>query len=249
MEGGERNIKLVVSYDGSNYLGWQIQAQGPTIQGVLEEAIQKVTQEQIRLIASGRTDTGVHALAQVANFSTGSSLELDAFKNGTNALTPPDIVIAGAEEMPLTFDARRSARSRCYGYYIFNNPIPSPIFRNYSWHIRNDLDVSSMVRAAELLVGEHDFSSFQASGCAAKHPVRRVTNVSPERKKNDFIYFEIEATAYLRHMVRNIIGTLVEVGRGKMPVARFQEIFLSRDRKQAGDTAPAQGLFLKKIIY
>jgi tRNA pseudouridine38-40 synthase len=242
------NIKLTIEYDGTNYHGWQMQPNGPTIQSVLEEAVSTFLGAPTRVTGSGRTDAGVHALGQVANFRCGCEPDLHRLRRGLTALTPTDISIKNAEIVPESFDARRDARSRTYEYRILNRPSPSPFYLNYAWHLHDTLDVRRMGKAVRCLEGEHDFSSFRASGCDAPHPVRTVYRTSVDQN-GDLVIFTIEATAFLRHMARSIIGTLVEVGVGQRPPKSFAELLEARDRTQAGPTAPPHGLFLVEVKY
>lgn len=241
-------LKLTIEYDGTNYCGWQLQNHEPTIQGVLEEALARLLGEPVRLRAAGRTDAGVHALGQVACMHVSKTVDLYAFQKGLNALTPPDIVVKRVETVPASFNPRRDARSRVYLYRIWNHPWPSAFWERYSWHIAFPLDFTAMERATAHLVGTHDFSSFQATGSDARHPVRTVLGNSWHRE-DGFLVYTIEAHAFLRHMVRNLVGTLVEVGRGAMSVERFLEVFQAHDRTLAGPAAPAQGLFLVGVKY
>lgn len=242
------NIKLTIEYDGTNYQGWQVQPNGVTVQEVLEQALEKILGVKSRLNGSGRTDAGVHALGQAANFFSSGEIDLWRLQRGLNALTPPDIVISEAVAVPDSFDARRDARSRVYQYRIWNHPWPSPFYRRYSWHIHDPLNIAAMEEAIRFLEGEHDFASFQASGCDAAHSVRKVYGNSL-RRQDKLLCYTIEATAYLRHMVRNIIGTLVEVGRGERSTQDFADLLTARDRTRAGPTAPPQGLFLMEAKY
>jgi tRNA pseudouridine38-40 synthase len=244
-----RNIKLTIEYDGTAYHGWQIQPGLTTIQGVMRERIAQITQEKVNLIGAGRTDAGVHALAQVANFQTESAIDLMALQRGLNSLLPSDIVITGAEDVDEQFHARFSARSKTYEYHIINQPYPSALLKNYAWFIPHDLDLTPMKGCGGLLIGSHDFSSFRASGDESRHSIREVFRLEIERRKNSLIIVTIEANAFLRDMVRNIVGTLVDVGKGKTSFEEFQEIFEAKDRRQAGMTAPAQGLFLVEVKY
>lgn len=242
------NIKLTIEYDGSAYQGWQIQARGETIQGVLERAVATLVGRPTRVTASGRTDTGVHALGQVANFFCDKALEPRRIQRALNALTPPDISIKSVEIVSDCFDARRDGRARVYEYRILIRPSPSPFYLNRAWHVYDPLDVPAMNEASRYLIGEHDFSSFRAAGCDAPHPVRKVYCAMLEQQK-DVLLFTIEATAFLRHMVRNIVGTLVEVGRGDRTPESFAKLLDARDRTQAGPTAPACGLYLVEVKY
>ncbi|HWO40352.1 MAG TPA: tRNA pseudouridine(38-40) synthase TruA [Candidatus Eisenbacteria bacterium] len=242
------NIKLTIEYDGTAYHGWQLQAREPTIQGVLEQAVSTFVGTATRVNGSGRTDAGVHALGQVANFFCAVAPDLRRMQRGLNALTPPDIAIRDVEIVPPSFDARRDGRSRVYEYRIFNRATPSPFHARYAWHVHDPLDCAAVRAAIGCLEGEHDFSSFRAAGCDAAHPVRRVFRVSFERD-GDLLKLTIEATAFLRHMVRNIAGTLVEVGRGERSPEDFAALLRGRDRTQAGPTAPPHGLFLVAVKY
>ena len=242
------NIKLTVEYDGTNYCGWQIQPNGKSIQAVLEDAISTFLGTRTRVTGSGRTDAGVHALGQVANFFGECLFDRHRLLRGLNALTPADITIKEVEIVPDSFDARRDGRSRVYRYYILNRSMSSPFYLNRAWHVHEPLDVSAMREAICCLVGEHDFSSFRAAGCEASHPIRQVYQNSLEGR-GDLLIYTIEATAFLRHMVRNITGTLVEVGRGLRTSASFNESLDARDRTKAGATAPPHGLFLVKVNY
>lgn len=244
-----RNLKLVIEYDGTHYQGWQSQKSGLTIQDVLEEALSKILNQKIRLNGSGRTDSGAHALGQVANFKTESTLDTNALLKGANSLLPPDILIKSIEEVPENFHARFSAKSRIYEYRIWNASQPSVFYRSYSWWVQTPLDVEVMMHKAALyLIGWHDFSSFQGADHEKVSPEREVREVAFRHEGPEVIFF-IQANAFLRHMVRNIIGTLVEVGKSKMSHQEFVEIVEARDRAKAGKTAPAQGLFLKEVCY
>lgn len=242
------NIKLTIEYDGTEYHGWQVQPNGRTIQEVLEHAIAKILGVQTRIHGSGRTDAGVHAVGQVANFVCERDLDLRQLQRGLNAVTPRDIVVKKAEAVPESFDARRDGRSRIYEYRIWNHPWPSALHHRFSWHVSYPLELSVMHEAIHHLEGEHDFSSFQAAGCDAGHAVRKVYRNSLSRQ-DEFLIYTIEATAYLRHMVRNIVGTLVEVGRGELTPEAFAQLLRAGDRTQAGPTAPSHGLFLIEVKY
>ncbi len=242
------NIKLTIEYDGTNYRGWQRQLSGPTIQSVLEQAVSTFFGASTRVTGSGRTDAGVHALGQVVNFSCDREPDLHRLRRGLNALTPEDVSIKDVEIVADSFDARRDGRSRTYEYRILNRPSPSPFHLNYAWHVHDSLDVRRMRKAIRCLEGEHDFSSFRAANCDAPHAVRTVYRAAFDDVGN-LLVFTIEATAFLRHMARNIVGTLVEVGRGQRTPQSFAELFEARDRTKAGPTAPAHGLFLMKVKY
>ena len=242
------NIKLTVEYDGTNYCGWQTQPNGASVQSVLEQAVSTFLGTPTRVIGSGRTDAGVHALGQVVNFFGDCNFELHRLIRGLNALTPRDVTIKEAEIVPDAFDARRDGRSRIYKYYILNRSTPSPFHLNRAWHVHERLDLEAMREAIGCLSGEHDFSSFQAAGCEAAHPIRRVYQNLFERR-GDLLIYTIEATAFLRHMVRNIVGTMVEVGRGARNAESVKKLLEARDRTKGGVTAPPHGLFLVKVNY
>ena len=242
------NIKLTLEYDGTDYHGWQVQPNGKTIQEVLEHALGEILQEKVRLHGSGRTDAGVHAMGQVANLVCSRDIDLWKLQRGLNGLTSRDIVVKKAETVSDSFDARRDARKRVYEYRIWNHPWPSVFHRRFAYHVHYPLKRSAMEESIRVLEGEHDFSSFQASGCDAAHPIRRIYRNSIEVRDN-LLVFRIEANAYLRHMVRNIVGTLIEVGREERSPADMAKLLMAKDRTQAGPTAPPQGLFLVEVEY
>ena len=242
------NIKLTVEYDGTNYHGWQIQPNCESIQGVLEQAVSTFLRTPTRVTGSGRTDAGVHALGQVVSFATEKELQPHRIRRALNALTPPDITIKEVGIVPESFDPRRDARSRVYEYRILNRPTPSPFHLNRAWHLHEPLNVKAMRAAISCLLGEHDFSSFRAAGCDSAHPNRTVYWTTLEQH-GELLVYTIEATAFLRHMVRNIMGTLVQVGSGARSVDWFRELLPVRDRTKAGETAPAHGLFLMEVKY
>ncbi|MCE5194483.1 MAG: tRNA pseudouridine(38-40) synthase TruA [Nitrospiraceae bacterium] len=254
-----RNIKLVIQYDGTNYHGWQIQNSDKTIQGILEEKLSNITGEKISLTSASRTDAGVHAFAQVASFLTASNLETLKLQKALNSLLPEDIKIIEAEEASSDFHPRYDSLGKTYFYLISNTPYSSAFLYRYAWHLPFSLDLSQMKKAGRFFKGRHDFSSFRGSGCGAKTPIREITSLKIEKIKRidfmtasfkgDYIKITIEANAFLRHMVRNIVGTLVEAGRGKISPDYVKKILLLKDRKAAGINAPAKGLFLEKIHY
>ncbi|MDE0028409.1 MAG: tRNA pseudouridine(38-40) synthase TruA [Deltaproteobacteria bacterium] len=242
------NVRLTLEYDGTRYRGWQLQPEGPTVQGALEEALAVLLKEPVRIHGSGRTDAGVHALGQVANFSCPDDRDLGRLRRSLNALTPDDITVKAVEEESPSFEARRDARRRVYEYRLWNHPWRSVFHDRYAWHVMRPLDVDAMRAALPALEGEHDFSSFRAAGCGAATPVRRVYHNALFPWEDHWVY-RIEATGYLRHMVRNIVGTLVEVGLGERAAGDLPALIRSRDRKVAGATAPARGLFLVEVHY
>jgi tRNA pseudouridine38-40 synthase len=244
-----RNLKIIIEYDGTGYHGWQRQRGDITIQQIIEEKVVVITQEKIKLIGSGRTDAGVHAIGQVANFKTGSKIDERNLLRGMNSLLPGDIVIKSLIEVDERFHSRYDAKSKVYLYQIFNSSVPSALYRNYSWFVHFPLDIDNMKTAASQLIGSHDFSSFCASNNDTSDYIRNVINVSINQGKDGIIRFFIEANGFLRYMVRNIVGTLIDVGRGKFLPSEFLDIMKARDRNRAGITAPPQGLFLKEVKY
>lgn len=254
-----RHIKLLIEYDGTDYQGWQSQKSGSTIQDILEGKIFCVTGASSRLTGASRTDAGVHALEQVAVFVTGSKLPAETLKRAINANLPLDIRILSAEETDSKFHPRYSAQSKSYFYIIAVNTKKSAFLHKYVCDTKIRLDINAMIEAKRILIGEHDFSSFRGSGCSAKTAVREIHSIDISRHKKmnfmtasikgDFMKIRIEANAFLRHMARNIVGTLVEVGRGRISPDTMKDILRSCDRKMAGPTAPANGLFLEKVFY
>jgi tRNA pseudouridine38-40 synthase len=244
-----RNIRLLLEYDGTRYHGWQRQAEALTIQHVLEEALERLTGEKIALIGSGRTDAGVHARGQVANCRTGSLIPLQAFHKGLNSLLPRDIAVLEATDAPPEFHARKSARAKTYEYRILNRPTRSPLAHHYAWWIDVPLGLAAMAGAAAALPGEHDFTAFRASGSDNLNPVRRVLRAEWRQEPGGWLVFTITATGFLRGMVRSLVGTLVEAGRGKAPATILAELLESGARHLAGPTAPPQGLYLVEVSY
>lgn len=254
-----RNIRLLIEYKGTNYKGWQIQPNLPTIQGITQEKIKIITGEKVKLIAASRTDVGVHALGQAANFHTESLIPLVSIQMGLNALLPDDIVIKDAVEVSPDFNSRRHAIAKTYRYLILNRPYPSAIYCNFSWHVFQKLDIDAMKKAAGYLIGKKDFTSFRAADCNAPHPIKGILCFSIETTppvplltssdETGLLALEVKGTAFLRHMVRIMVGTLVAVGKGKIKLNDFQAIINAKDRRLAGMTAPPQGLFLKEVEY
>jgi tRNA pseudouridine38-40 synthase len=244
-----RNIRLLLEYDGTRYHGWQRQAEALTIQQVLEASLERLTGERIALIGSGRTDAGVHARGQVANFRTYSAIPLKAFHKGLNSLLPKDIAVLAVGEAPPSFHARKSARAKTYEYHILNRPTRSPLAHHYAWWIDPPLDLAAMAGAAAALPGEHVFTAFRASGSDNLNPVRRVLAAEWRDDSGGWLVFTITATGFLRGMVRSLVGTMVEAGRGKVPPAILAELLTSGARHLAGPTAPPQGLYLMEVFY
>ena len=240
--------KFTLEYDGTHYHGWQIQPNAVTLQGRLEAVLARLFNEPIRVRAAGRTDTGVHALGQVVSFHTSHERDLLRLQGSINALLPLDMAVKQLALTTETFNPRRDARSRTYRYQMWNQPSRSAMWARYSWHIPISLDLQAMDQAASLLIGDHDFSSFQGSDSVEHDPLRTVLR-STVRQDADFLIYDVEARSFLRHMVRNIVGTLFDVGRGVLSVEEFAQILAARDRTQAGQTAPPQGLFLVDVKY
>jgi tRNA pseudouridine38-40 synthase len=244
-----RNIKIILSYDGTNYYGWQRQGNLITIQQVLEESIAKMTREPVRVIGSGRTDTGVHALKQVAHFKTKSSIPERNFLLGINGILPKDIVIKELVEVDNNFHARLHAKSKIYLYRIWNQRI-RPIFeKNYAWFISAPLDIMKMNAATSFFKGMHDFTSFCAVHNDAPDHIRTIIDIGVKKSEEGIIEIEVEADGFLRYMVRNIVGTIVCVGNGKYQPEDIIKIMEAKDRRCAGIKAPAHGLFLKEVKY
>jgi tRNA pseudouridine38-40 synthase len=243
-----RNIRLTLSYDGTDFNGWQTQPGVRTVQETLEGAIAAVTGEPIRVNASGRTDTGVHALGQVVNFYTNTHLSPEVLLRATNAHLPTDVVISQARDVPQAFDANRDAQRKLYRYVIHDGPVPNPFLRRYCHHSRHPLDVIAMRQAAEPLRGRHDFHSFETHWPNRMSSVRTITHLAINRM-GEWIWLDIEADGFLYNMVRAIAGTLINVGRGYWPVSQVGLILEAEDRRTAGPTAPAQGLFLVRVTY
>ncbi len=244
-----KRIALGIEYNGSLFNGYQLQSAGTrTVQGGLEKALSKVANEPIRLTCAGRTDTGVHATGQVVHFDTAVQRELKAWVLGGNTNLPRDISIHWIRQVSDDFSARFSAISRSYRYILFNRKVRSAVFQhNVSWSFEL-LDAVAMNAAAQILIGEHDFSAFRSSQCQAKHAVREIQGISVKREA-DYVILDIKANAFLHHMVRNIMGTLIVVGRGDQPIEWMQQVLLGEDRKKAGMTAQAAGLYLINVEY
>lgn len=244
-----KNFKLTIEYDGTHYHGWQVQPNGVSIQQEIESALQTMTRQKVKLLGSGRTDAGVHALGQVANFTCHTTITREAFHKGLNSILPDDIVIRHITEVPLQFHARFNAKSKCYRYHILNRPVPSAIDRHHTWWIRSPLDLPAMAAAAGHIIGRHDFKAFEGAGSPRSHTCRHIMAAGFRGQTPGRITFDVRADGFLRYMVRNLVGTLVDVGLGKMPPDQMERILDSKDRAQASATAPARGLFLIEVDY
>ncbi|MCD6093770.1 MAG: tRNA pseudouridine(38-40) synthase TruA [Candidatus Omnitrophica bacterium] len=259
-----RNIKLTLEYDGTDYGGWQTQrAKGKeqsakceikTIQETIEKNLERILQERINLIGSGRTDAGVHALGYVANFKTKNPLSINSLQMALNSLLPDDIVVKKVEEVDEKFHARYSAKSKVYQYTILNNPLPSPLLRRWTYFYPYSLNIALLKREAKYLLGRHDFSSFCASGSGVKDTTRTIKKISVSKipatrypLPATLIFITIEADGFLYKMVRNIVGTLIDINRGK--IKGIKEVLNAFNRRKAGETVPAQGLCLLKVRY
>ena len=255
-------FKVTLAYDGTDYVGWQRQASGVSIQGLLEDALRALDGRDVAVAGAGRTDAGVHALGQVASFSLERSIDVGTLTRALNGHLPQDVRVVSAEAAPDGFHARFDARAKTYRYRIWNGPVASPFERRYVWHIVDPLDVDAMNMAAARLVGEHDFASFQSAGGEAATTVRRVFSSelireppsigNPQSIRNPqsaILNYEITGDGFLRHMVRAIAGSLIEVGRRRRAPEWMADVLAARDRSRAGDTAPAAGLFLVSVAY
>jgi tRNA pseudouridine38-40 synthase len=251
-------FKLTLAYDGTDFVGWQRQASGTSIQGLLEDALRELDGRDVTVTGAGRTDAGVHALAQVAACSLERTIDAATVARALNARLPPEVRVLASAQAPEAFHPRFDARGKTYRYRIWNAAVISPFEHRYAWHLSDPLDVRAMAEAARLLEGRHDFAAFQATGSDVKTTVREigsscVTSVTPapsgEASAGRLVMYEVTGDGFLRHMVRTIAGTLVEVGRGRRPAAWAGEVLESRDRGLAGQTAPAAGLFLASVRY
>jgi len=254
-----RKIKLLLEYDGTAYQGWQVQKRCDTIQGILENRILKITGEHSRVIGASRTDAGVHAFEQVATFRTESGLDATTIKRALNAVLPQDIRILDISVVDDSFHPREDAIKKSYFYIITNQRISSAFLFRYTWIVPQPLVLNTVKEASQRLIGRHDFASFMGTGSDVKDTVREICSLNIERLGSidfmtssligNFMKISIEANGFLKHMVRNIVGTLVEIGRGRISSEKMREILESHDRRVAGPTAPPNGLFLERIVY
>jgi tRNA pseudouridine38-40 synthase len=244
------NWRLVLEYDGTEFEGWQVQPGGRrTVQGTLEEAFGPLAEGAVRVYGAGRTDAGVHAEGQVANVRAATRLDPARLLRALNARLPGDVVVRLLEPAPAAFHARRDARSKLYRYRLWTGLVRSPLRERFAWRVRAPLDLDALQSAAALLAGTHDFASFRAAGSAARTTVRTLTRAGWRGRVGEELCFEVEGPGFLRHMVRNLVGSLVEVGRGRREPGWIADLLAARDRTRAGPTAPAHGLTLVRVEY
>jgi tRNA pseudouridine38-40 synthase len=243
-----RNIKLTIEYDGSGYHGWQSQENATAISDIITDAIKKITGENVKLIGSGRTDVGVHAYSQIANFKTESKIPVQNIYKALNGVLPKDITVLSSIEVSSEFNARFSAKGKRYRYLIYNSECRPSIMRNRACHVRTLLDVDAMLKAAQYFLGTHDFSAFKSTGSSVISNERTI-NLSTIKKEDNIITFETGGSGYLYNMVRIMAGTLIEVGRHNLKPEAIIKIIEGKDRKKAGKTAPAHALYLVEVYY
>jgi tRNA pseudouridine38-40 synthase len=244
-----RTIRLTLQYDGTDYVGWQRQAVGVSIQGLLEDALKPIEGAAVTVHGAGRTDAGVHAVGQVASVRLTATLDTATLARALNAVLPLDVRVARVDEVADDFHARFSATGKIYQYRIVNGPFAAPFVRRYVWHVIPKIDLAAVRDASAVLVGTHDFAAFQGTGTSVPSTERSVRRIDWTHQPDGFTVMEIEGDGFLRHMVRNIAGTLVEIGLGRWPASEMEHILDSRDRARAGTTAPPQGLFLMEVLY
>ena len=244
-----RNIKLIIEYDGKDFNGWQKQPNKLNIQGEIEKAIERITGEKVDLMASGRTDAGVHAIGQVANFKTNSNIPIEKIPIALNTNLKKSIIIKSAEEVEERFHSRLNCKRKTYRYIINNSKYGTAIYRNLETHIPMKLNIKKMQEAVKYFEGEHDFKAFKASGTSSKSSVRTIYKAEVIQKENEKIYIELTGSGFLYNMVRIISGTLVDVGLGKIEPEEKENIIKSQKRENAGKTLPPQGLYLVKVEY
>lgn len=243
-----QNLKMTIRYDGTEFYGWQTQPGFRTVQDTFEKAVESVTRARVRANASGRTDSGVHAYGQVANFFSGTRLDGPTLIKAVNANLPEDVSVTSCEPVGQAFCANRDARRKMYRYVINDGRIPDPFLRKHSWQPRRILDVDAMHSAAQFIVGRHDFSSFETEGSPRLSSIRILSFCNVTRQ-GETVQIEVEANGFLYNMVRSITGTLYNIGRGYWPVSHMKTILEGQDRTKAGPTAPPQGLFLMRVTY
>lgn len=243
-----RKILLIIEYDGTAYAGWQVQPNGLAVQEVVEKALAEILGHEVRIHSSGRTDAGVHARGMAAHFQAAADLPLKAFREGVNSLLPQDIAVREVREVPADFHARYSARWKWYRYTIYQNDVRSPLAARTAWYLRGCLDLDLMRAAAEALVGEHDFSAFRSSGCVAKTTVREIFSIEIS-SDYEWVHIDVRGSGFLKNMVRMIVGTLVDVGKGRRPVEDVAILLGGSAAMSCGQTAPAHGLCLQEVWY
>jgi len=243
-----RTILLILEYDGTAYVGWQVQPNGLAVQEVVEKALAEILGHEVRIHSSGRTDAGVHARGMAAHFHTDRNLPLKAFREGVNTFLSQDIAIREVREMPADFHARYSAIGKWYRYTIFRNEVRSPLAARSAWYLRGSLDLDLMRAAAASLVGEHDFKAFRSSSCVAKTTVREIFRIDVTADDN-FVYIDVRGSGFLKNMVRMLAGTIVDVGLGRRPVEDVAMLVAGTDDMVCGQTAPAHGLCLQEVWY
>ncbi|HHZ02997.1 MAG TPA: tRNA pseudouridine(38-40) synthase TruA [Tissierellia bacterium] len=243
-----RNIKLIIAYDGTDYYGWQTQLNRPTIQETIEGAIEVITREKVDLIGSGRTDSGVHALGQVANFKATTKIPEEKIKIALNANLPPDIRILESKDVSMDFNSRFDALDKTYMYQIYNDRVGNPFYTRYSYFVPKNLNLKEMEEALKLIVGTHDFKAFMASGSSVKTTVRTVYEANLI-KENNLIKIYIRGNGFLYNMVRIIAGTIIDIGKGLKDISCIEKALTEKDRTLLGQTAPAKGLFLMCVNY
>ncbi len=243
-----RTILLTIEYDGTAYVGWQIQPNGIAVQEVVEKALIEILGHKVHVHASGRTDAGVHARGMMAHFQTDTNRPLKAFREGVNSFLPQDVAIKEVREMPADFHARFAAKGKWYRYTIYQSEVRSPLVARSAWYLRGCLDLGLMRKAAKNLVGEHDFRAFRSSSCLAKTTVREIFSIDIS-SDNEFIYIDVRGSGFLKNMVRMIVGTLVDVGLGRRPAGDVATLVAGTDEMVCGQTAPAQGLCLQEVWY
>ena len=244
-----RTIRMVIEYDGTAYCGWQRQENGLSVQQVIEECIGRITGGEVRVVGSGRTDAGVHALGQSAHFPTASAIPVRNLRMGINSLLPPDIVVRDLAEVPGTFHARFDAVSKVYLYRICNRPVRPALERSRCWFVWEPLDMERIAAALAVFRGRHDFSSFCSTHTDSEDHVRTITALDARRDDSGMVEVTVEADGFLRYMVRTIVGALVDAGRGKCTAEELAMVLAAKDRRRAGMTAPPQGLYLKEVRY
>ncbi len=244
-------MKLTLQYDGTDFVGWQRQATGTSIQGLLEDAVRPIEGGHVDVHGAGRTDAGVHALGQVCSFRLTASIQPRSLILALNAVLPPDVRVVDAEVMPADFHARFSSTGKIYDYRIVTGLVASPFLRRYAWHVKGRLDIDVMREASSRFVGTHDFAALQGHGAVRRSTVRTITRLdwSGAGGTEDPLVMRVEGDGFLRHMVRNIAGTLVDIGLRRRSPSDIETILASRSRPQAGPTAPAAGLFLRQVLY